>query len=87
MYSKWSIVSINAYVYIFCNHLTHFWETIQFIILWCLEIFQRFIAGVGPTNATTNAVVTAAPGAINAAPSNNNYGGTGSGSSAERSSM
>uniref|UniRef100_A0A0K8VKQ8 MAP/microtubule affinity-regulating kinase 3 n=1 Tax=Bactrocera latifrons TaxID=174628 RepID=A0A0K8VKQ8_BACLA len=42
---------------------------------------------VGPTNAATNAVATAAPGAINAAPSNNNYGGTGSGSSAERSSI
>ncbi|XP_039953621.1 serine/threonine-protein kinase MARK2 isoform X2 [Bactrocera tryoni] len=52
-----------------------------------LQIFQRFIAGVGPTNAATNAVATAAPGAINAAPSNNNYGGTGSGSSAERSSI
>nr|XP_036230567.1 serine/threonine-protein kinase MARK2 isoform X6 [Bactrocera oleae] len=42
---------------------------------------------VGPANAATNAVATAAPGAINAAPSNNNYGGTGSGSSAERSSI
>ncbi|CAD7012451.1 unnamed protein product [Ceratitis capitata] len=41
---------------------------------------------VGPTNAATVAA-TAAPGAINAAPSNNNYGGTGSGSSAERSSI
>ncbi|XP_028894910.1 serine/threonine-protein kinase MARK2 isoform X3 [Zeugodacus cucurbitae] len=52
-----------------------------------LQIFQRFIAGVGPTNAATNVVAAAAPGAINAAPSNNNYGGTGSGSSAERSSI
>ncbi|XP_053963055.1 MAP/microtubule affinity-regulating kinase 3 isoform X2 [Anastrepha ludens] len=51
-----------------------------------LQIFQRFIAGVGPTNAAAVAA-TAAPGAINAAPSNNNYGGTGSGSSAERSSI
>ncbi|XP_028894912.1 serine/threonine-protein kinase MARK2 isoform X4 [Zeugodacus cucurbitae] len=42
---------------------------------------------VGPTNAATNVVAAAAPGAINAAPSNNNYGGTGSGSSAERSSI
>ncbi|XP_067627699.1 serine/threonine-protein kinase MARK2 isoform X3 [Eurosta solidaginis] len=51
-----------------------------------LQIFQRFIAGVGPTNAATVAA-TAAPGAINVVPSNNNYGGTGSGSSAERSSI
>ncbi|XP_017468247.1 PREDICTED: serine/threonine-protein kinase MARK2 isoform X1 [Rhagoletis zephyria] len=51
-----------------------------------LQIFQRFIAGVGPTNAAA-VPTTAAPGAINAAPSNNNYGGTGSGSSAERSSI
>ncbi|XP_067627704.1 serine/threonine-protein kinase MARK2 isoform X8 [Eurosta solidaginis] len=41
---------------------------------------------VGPTNAATVAA-TAAPGAINVVPSNNNYGGTGSGSSAERSSI